>query len=105
MNYDAPMPRRYKQRNCRKLDGRRRFKPSGIPSRKLETVKLALDEFEAIRLCDYDHLNQIEAAASMAVSRATVQRLLQSGREKIVSALLHGQELLIQEEMEGDNTV
>jgi hypothetical protein len=25
--------------------------------------------------------------------------------EKIVSALLHGQELLIQEEMEGDNTV
>ncbi|MDC7239721.1 MAG: DUF134 domain-containing protein [Spirochaetales bacterium] len=92
------MPRRYKQRNCRKLDGRRNFKPSGIPSRELEKVELDLDEFEAVRLCDYDGMNQIEAAEAMAVSRATVQRLLTTGRKKIVDVLLNKKELLISHE-------
>lgn len=95
------MPRRYKERKCRNLDSRRNFKPSGIPSRELETVELNLDEFEAIRLCDYDGLNQIEASESMGVSRATVQRLLQSGRKKVVDVLLNTKELLIHQDQEG----
>ncbi len=39
------MPRKCKHRNCRRLDGDRNFKPSGIPSRNLEKVELKLDEF------------------------------------------------------------
>ncbi|MDC7233297.1 MAG: DUF134 domain-containing protein [Spirochaetales bacterium] len=97
------MPRPYKNRKCRNLDARRNFKPSGIPSRELETVELNLDEFEAVRLCDYDGLNQIEAAESMEVSRATVQRLLQSGRKKIVDVLLNTKELLIHQNQDDSN--
>jgi predicted DNA-binding protein (UPF0251 family) len=89
------MPGRHKKRNCRHLDGRRNFKPSGIPSIELEQVELQLDEFEALRLCDYDGMNQIEAAESMGVSRGTVQRLLISGRRKMVDVLLHRKELIL----------
>jgi predicted DNA-binding protein (UPF0251 family) len=49
---------------------------------------LALDEFEAMRLCDLEGLSQIEAGEHMQVSRGTVQRLLESGRRKVVQALL-----------------
>lgn len=89
------MPRRYKQRNCRRLDGNRNFKPSGIPARELEKIVLNLDEFEALRLCDYDGLSQIEAGEAMEVSRGTVQRLLISGRKKVVDVLLHSKELIL----------
>lgn len=92
------MPRRNKERTCRRLDGKRNFKPSGIPARDLESVILNLDEFEAIRLCDYDGFNQIEAAESMGVSRGTVQRLLLSGRKKIVDVILNTKELVFDNE-------
>jgi predicted DNA-binding protein (UPF0251 family) len=49
---------------------------------------LALDEFEAMRLSDLEGLSQIEAGKRMQVSRGTVQRLLESGRRKVVQALL-----------------
>ncbi|MDA3955650.1 DUF134 domain-containing protein, partial [Oceanispirochaeta sp.] len=94
------MPRRCKQRNCRRLDGNRNFKPSGIPARNLEKIELKLDEFEALRLCDYDGLNQIEAGEAMGISRGTVQRLLLSGRKKIVDVLLHTKELIVKNEEE-----
>lgn len=89
------MPRRCKQRNCRRLDGNRNFKPSGIPARELEKIVLNLDEFEALRLCDYDGLSQIEAGEAMGVSRGTIQRLLISGRKKVVDVLLHSKELIL----------
>ncbi len=89
------MPRRFKHRNCRTLDGSKHFKPLGIPSRELEKVELKLDEFEALRLCDFDGLNQIEAGEAMGISRGTVQRLLLSGRRKVVDALLHSKELIL----------
>ena len=54
---------------------------------------LALDEFEAMRLCDLEDLSQIEAGERMQISRGTVQRLLESGRRKVVQALLANQGL------------
>jgi predicted DNA-binding protein (UPF0251 family) len=49
--------------------------------------ELALDELEAIHLCDYEELNQAEAAEKMKISSSTLQRLLYSGRKKIIDAL------------------
>ncbi len=89
------MPRFRKKRCCRVLDGERTFKPNGIKMRELEIVNINLDEFEAIRICDYENKNQIEASEIMGVSRATVQRLLQSGRKKIVDALLNNKAINI----------
>ena len=37
------------------------FKPFGVPMRELESVVLLFEEFEAIRLADYEKLTQEEA--------------------------------------------
>lgn len=49
---------------------------------------LALDEFEAMRLCDLEGLDQDQAGERLGVSRGTVQRLLQSGRTKLLGAMV-----------------
>ncbi|HOJ62995.1 MAG TPA: DUF134 domain-containing protein [Spirochaetota bacterium] len=89
------MPRCKKKRCCRFLDSEKIFKPAGIPFNQLEVIEISLDEFEAIRLCDYDKLSQIGAAGRMNISRGTIQRLLESGRYKIVDALLNNKILKI----------
>jgi predicted DNA-binding protein (UPF0251 family)/predicted Fe-Mo cluster-binding NifX family protein len=83
------MPKLKKKRFCRRLDNEKAFMPTGISMCNLEEVHIELDEFEAIRLCDYEGLSQIQASEEMEVSRATIQRLLQSARLKVVDALLH----------------
>jgi|LGVE01.1.fsa_nt_gb predicted DNA-binding protein (UPF0251 family)/predicted Fe-Mo cluster-binding NifX family protein len=77
-----------KKRYARRLDSPRTFKPLGISRNALKSNVVNLDEFEALRLCDLEGLSQIEAAEDMQVSRATIQRLLLSGRKKIIEAVL-----------------
>lgn len=87
-----------KKRCARRLDNSKKFIPeTGITT---EIVALDLDEFEAIRLCDYENLSQIDASKSMGVSRATIQRLLLSGRKKIVDAFLHNKIISINNKTE-----
>ena len=62
----------------------------------LEETAVSLDEFEALRLCDYENLEQAEAGEKMGVSRGTIQRLLYKGRAKIVEAILSNKSLHIQ---------
>lgn len=59
-------------------------------------VTLTVDELEALRLCDYENLEQEEAAGQMGISRGTFQRILYSGRHKSVEALCEGKGVLIQ---------
>jgi uncharacterized protein len=92
------MPRCKKRRFCRALDDEKVFKPVGFPKMGLGEVYIDLDEFEAIRLCDLDGKSQIEASEIMNVSRATIQRLLKSGRAKIVDGLLNSKFIIIKNE-------
>lgn len=85
-----------KERNCRFLEFQRIFKPIDIPLKDLEVIDIFMDEFEAVRLCDYENKSQIEAGNEMNISRGTVQRLLISGRKKIMDAFLHEKALNIQ---------
>jgi len=71
------------------------FKPAGIPLRKLEEVSLSVEEVEAIRLKDFEGLEQEECAEKMNISRTTFQRLLGSARQKIAQALLNGNAIRI----------
>ncbi len=64
------------------------YKPVAVPLNELSEVVLELDEFEALRLCDLEGFEQTEAGARMGVSRGTIQRLLISGRSKLVEALV-----------------
>ena len=96
-------PRPKKRRNCKcphRLPGTQLFKPVGIPTRDLDKVRLMFDELEALRLCDDLGLSQAEAGENMGVSRGTVQRLVTSGRKKVVKAIVECQALVIVEEDE-----
>ena len=72
------------------------FKPFGIPVRKIEKVILLFEEYEAIRLCDYENLTQEEAAERMHISRPTFNRLYNHARYTIAKALIEGRMILIQ---------
>ena len=85
------MPRCKKIRYCRSLNDETIFKPTGIPLSKITIIDIEIDEFEAVRLCDYEGKNQIETAEIMKISRGTIQRLLNSGRKKILEGLLYQQ--------------
>ena len=91
------MPRPRKRRCCRAHRGDRVFKPRSIPMTSLRTIRLKLDELEAMRLCDLDGCDQEEAGRRIGVSRGTVQRLLKSGRAKVIQAIDRSKALLIEE--------
>jgi len=91
------VPRPRKSRNCRQYEGDRVFKPRSIPMTELDVIHLGADELEAMRLCDLDGLEQAEAGERMGVSRGTVQRLVKSGRAKVLRALVETSALVIGE--------
>lgn len=85
-------------RCCRKI-GRvpdiNYYKPKGIPSSLLDEVVLTLDEFEAIKLADFEGLYQEQAAVKMDISRQTFGRIIDSAHRKIADVLIHGKALKI----------
>jgi len=56
---------------------------------------MTVDEFETIRLVDYEQKTHEECAALMDVSRTTVTEIYQSARAKIADALVNGKKLVI----------
>ena len=71
------------------------FRPAPRVPGRMAVVELALDELEAMRLCDLLGLDQEEAGRRMGISRGTVQRLLSSARRKVADALIYGKALVI----------
>ncbi len=69
------------------------FRPGGSQSR--ETLILSLEEFEVIRLIDYEGMDQSGAAAAMKVSRQTVGRILKSARFTLSKAVVQGHGLRV----------
>jgi uncharacterized protein len=59
-------------------------------------VVLTVDEFEALRLADYEGLYQEQAAQRMGVSRQTFGRIVESARRKVAQALVKGMVLRIE---------
>lgn len=72
------------------------FKPAGIPMKLLSEVNLTFDELEAIRLIDFEEIEQIIASKKMNISQPTLSRLLKTGRKKIASALVRGNAIKIE---------
>lgn len=71
------------------------FKPFGIPRRGLDSVILSIDEYESIRLLDYEGLMQEQAAERMNVSRPTLTRIYENARKVIAQAFVEGKMILI----------
>ncbi len=72
------------------------FKPAGIRMIDLNQAVLTMDEFEAIRLKDYEGMSQTEAAKKMGISQPTFQRLYDSARKKIADAIVNGKAIRIE---------
>jgi predicted DNA-binding protein (UPF0251 family) len=72
------------------------FKPQGIPMFQLDQIVLSVDEYEALRLVDYEGLQQKQAAERMEVSRATCARILESAHRKVAEALTGGKAIRIE---------
>jgi predicted DNA-binding protein (UPF0251 family) len=75
------------------MDG---FKPFGIPISELEPVILLFEEYEALKLTDYDGLTQETAAGSMNVSRPTFTRIYEQARRSIAKAFVEGKAIIIE---------
>ena len=75
------------------------FKPYGIPPCKIETVILAFEEYESIRLVNYEMLSQEQASEQMNVSRPTFTRIYNKALKTIVKGFVEGKAI----EIEGGN--
>jgi len=72
----------------------RRFGPSDVVN--AEEVILNLDEYECIRLIDYEGLEQEQCAVQMGVARTTVQAIYKSARRKLADSLVNARHLRIE---------
>ena len=70
-----------------------RFTPDGVPC--ANTVVLSVDEFEALRLVDYEKMTHGQCAAQMDISRTTVTEIYESARHKVADSLVNGKRLII----------
>ena len=62
------------------------YRPFGYYGKSKEPITLNFEEFEAMRLCDYELHTQAEAAIFMDVSRPTFTRIYESYRRKVAKA-------------------
>jgi len=65
------------------------FAPIGKRTKSDEFIQLLVEEYEAVRLLDYEYMNQVDAAKKMEVSRPTLTRIYDSARKKIAQALVN----------------
>lgn len=74
------------------------FKPYGAESENQnpEFVTVFFEEYEAIRLSDYDKLNHHQASVMMGVSRPTFTRIYASALQKIAKAFVEGRQISIE---------
>ena len=70
------------------------FVPQGVPVSG--DVFLTVEELEAIRLSDFEDMDQATAAKMMAVSRQTYGRVLAEARSIVAEAIVTGKALKIQ---------
>jgi len=94
------MPRPKKKRFVSGYPALKAFIPQGVPI--TGEIMLSVEELEAIRLSDFERLDQESAANLMGVSRQTYGRILFSARGIVGEALITGKALKVDG---GDYTV
>ena len=60
-----------------------------------KNIELWIDEYEAIRLSDYEGLSMIIAAKHMKISASTFCRILKSAQKKVADALINNKKIKI----------
>lgn len=88
------MPRKKKNRRIQVPPVIKGMSVYGVRGRKSNEVILHLEEYEVIRLLDYENLTQEQAAVFMDVSRPTLTRIYEEARNKVASAFVEGRDLI-----------
>ena len=88
------MPRPKKPRFVSGYPAIAAFVPQGVPV--TGEVFLSVEELEAIRLSDFEGLDQEAAANMMEVSRQTYGRILAGARSIVAEALITGKALKVE---------
>jgi len=87
------MPRPRRLRKVVAPPGFKSFKPYGANNPDSDYIELLYEEYEAIKLSDYDLMNHEAAAKVMGISRATFARIHESARRKVAKAMVEVKEL------------
>lgn len=90
------MPRPKKDRMVKNPPIMEGFRPFGIPIKDLEPIILLYEEYESIRLTDYEGLTQDESARQMNISRPTFTRIYEKARRSIAKAFIEGKAIFIE---------
>jgi len=88
------MPRKKRNRRIQVPPVIKGMSVFGVRGRKSNEVTLRLEEYEAIRLLDYQNLTQEQAAVHMNVSRPTLTRIYEEARNKVATAFVEGRDLI-----------
>jgi len=89
------MPRRRKCRRICSMPQAAGFEPIRENGTLYEEVVLNIDEYEVIRLIDFEKLTHEQCAVQMVVSRTTITSIYEGARFKIADALINGKKLII----------
>ena len=93
--YMARLKRIRKVLDPPKIKGFKPYGPDFMEDGKAPET-LLYEEYEALRLCDYDMCNHAEAAIIMNVSRPTFTRIYASLRRKLAQAFIDGRSIVIE---------
>lgn len=88
------MPRPKKPRFVSAYPTSAAFAPQGTTPNG--EIVISIEEVEAIRLSDFEHLDQETAANMMEISRHTFGRILGSARSAVAEAIVTGKVLRIE---------
>ncbi len=87
------MPRPRKSRRVCSHPRCTNFGPQGSCS---QSITMAIDEYEVIRLIDLEGLTQEQCAEQINVARSTVQASYASARKKLAECIVRGRMLVIE---------
>ena len=88
------MPRPNKPKCVQKLPICQAYYPAG-KEKTCHEIVLSVEEYETLRLLDYQGMTQAECARQMGIARATVQSLYTEARKKTARFLVEGAGLCI----------
>jgi predicted DNA-binding protein (UPF0251 family) len=89
------MPRPKRRRKINMPPHFRGFMPIGLQEES-NPIILDYEEYESIRLCDFELFGQFEASQIMEISRPTFSRIYESARRKVAAAFINGRPIIFE---------
>lgn len=89
------VPRPKKCRRVCSLPRNSLFIPNNFYYEQEEVIIMNIEEYEALRLIDYENFTQEDAAKYMNVARSTIQQIYADARKKLSKSIVEGRPLKI----------